>query len=113
MKSSLEETAQALVVLAEHERRSRRYARSGPAGRAARRGAVWQCAPRGRVVARSHSAPVEPWPVPLFEGHQQAIGLAVFTIAGQRLWLQVAQPLAELRHAQSHAASRRRVRCCC
>jgi signal transduction histidine kinase len=32
------------------------------------------------------------------------MGLAVFTIAGQRLWLQVAQPLASLRQAQLRAA---------
>jgi signal transduction histidine kinase len=43
--------------------------------------------------------------VPLFEGHQQAEGLAVFTIAGQHLWLQVAQPLSQLRLAQTRAAS--------
>jgi signal transduction histidine kinase len=42
--------------------------------------------------------------VPLFEGHQHASDLAVFTLAGQRLWLQVAQPLAALRRAQGLAA---------
>jgi signal transduction histidine kinase len=106
MKSSLEETAQALVVLAEHEREveALSHGLALPASPHAE-ALQWQLrTPDGGIVARSHSAPVEPWPVPLFEGHQQASGLAVFTIAGQRLWLQVAQPLADLRRAQRLAA---------
>ncbi len=106
MKSSLEETAQALVVLAEHEREVDALAqgRALPAG-PHEEAVLWQLrAPDGRVVARSHRAPAEPWPVPLFEGHQHASDLAVFTLAGQSLWLQVAQPLAALRHAQGLAA---------
>jgi two-component system OmpR family sensor kinase len=106
MKSSLEETAQALVVLAEFEQDLTTLARGSalpaPPHEEAR---TWQLrASDGSLVARSHGAPAQPWPVPLFEGHQQAIGLAVFTIAGQRLWLQVAQPLANLRTAQWLAA---------
>jgi two-component system OmpR family sensor kinase len=106
MKSSLEETAQALVVLAEHEREVEALTQGLALPSAPHEEALlWQLrAPDGRVVARSHRAPVEPWPVPLFEGHQLASDLAVFTLAGQRLWLQVAQPLAALRRAQGLAA---------
>ena len=106
MKSSLEETAQALVVLAEHEQdvEALTHDRALPASPHAE-ALVWQLrASDGRLVARSHGAPAQPWPVPLFEGHRQVVGLAVFTIAGQRLWLQVAQPLASLRQAQLRAA---------
>lgn len=106
MKSSLEETAQALVILAEHEREveALTHGLALPAS-PHEEALLWQLrSPDGRVVARSHSAPVEPWPVPLFEGHQKASNLAVFTIAGQRLWLQVAQPLAALHRAQRLAA---------
>jgi signal transduction histidine kinase len=42
--------------------------------------------------------------VPLVEGHVKTTELAVYTIPGQDLWLQVAQPLAEFRRAQSMAA---------
>lgn len=106
MKSSLEETAQALVLLAEHEREVETLTQSFALPAAPHEEALlWQLrAPDGRVVARSHRAPVDPWPVPLFEGHQHASDLAVFTLAGQRLWLQVAQPLAALRRAQGLAA---------
>lgn len=106
MKSSLEETAQALVVLAEHEQDVAELTRGSALPAPPHEEAVsWQLrASDGSLVARSHGAPSQPWPVPLFEGHQQAIGLAVFTIAGQRLWLQVAQPLASLREAQLRAA---------
>lgn len=106
MKSSLEETAQALVVLAEHERDVEALTHGLALPAAPHEEALlWQLrSTDGRVVARSHDAPVEAWPVPLFEGHRQTSGLAVFTIAGQRLWLQVAQPLAALRHAQRLAA---------
>jgi signal transduction histidine kinase len=106
MKSSLEETAQALVVLAEHERGVAALTQGLALPAAPHEEALlWQLrAPDGSVVARSHRAPVDPWPVPLFEGHQHASDLAVFTIAGQRLWLQVAQPLAALRRAQGLAA---------
>jgi two-component system OmpR family sensor kinase len=106
MKSSLEETAQALVVLAEYERDVAALARGSALPAAPHEEALtWQLrASDGSLVARSHGAPAQPWPVPLFEGHQQGMGLAVFTIAGQRLWLQVAQPLASLRAAQRRAA---------
>lgn len=106
MKSSLEETAQVLVVLAEHERDVEALAHGRVLPAAPHEEALlWQLrSPDGQVVARSHRAPVAPWPVPLFEGHQHASDLAVFTLAGQRLWLQVAQPLAALRHAQRLAA---------
>ena len=107
MKSSLEETAQALVVLAEHESEVEALTHGLALPAAPHEEALsWQLrSSEGAVVARSHSAPVEPWPVPLYEGHQQTQSLAVFTIAGQRLWLQVAQPLAELRRAQALAAT--------
>lgn len=106
MKSSLEETAQALVILAEYERDVAALSQGLALPASPHEEALlWQLrSPDGRVVARSHSAPAEPWPVPLFEGHQHASNLAVFTIAGQRLWLQVAQPLANLRRAQGLAA---------
>jgi len=106
MKSALEETAQAIVVVAEHEQDVAELARGSTLPAAPHHEALnWQLRDSdGRLVARSHDAPAQPWPVPLFEGHQQAKGLAVFTIAGQRLWLQVAQPLAELRQAQLSAA---------
>jgi two-component system OmpR family sensor kinase len=106
MKSSLEETAQALVVLAEYERDVASLAKDRVLPAPPHDEALaWQLrASDGSLVARSHGAPAQPWPVPLFEGHQQASELAVFTIAGQRLWLQVAQPLASLRAAQWRAA---------
>jgi signal transduction histidine kinase len=106
MKSSLEETAQALVILAEYEREVEALSQGLALPASPHEEALlWQLrSPDGRVVARSHSAPAEPWPVPLFEGHRQVSNLAVFTIAGQRLWLQVAQPLAQLRRAQGVAA---------
>lgn len=106
MKSSLEETAQALVVLAEHEREieALSYGLALPSS-PHEEALLWQLrTPAGAVVARSHRAPVEPWRVSLFEGHQRTSDLAVFTIAGQRLWLQVAQPLADLHRAQLLAA---------
>jgi two-component system sensor histidine kinase TctE len=53
---------------------------------------------------RSHDAPGQAWAAPLVEGHQQDAALALFTVAGQGLWLQVAQPLAHLRRAQFQAA---------
>lgn len=106
MKSALEETAQALVVLAEHEQDIAALAAGSALPAPPHEEALtWQLrASDGSLVARSHGAPQRPWPVPLFEGHQQAVGLAVFTIAGQRSWLQVAQPLASLREAQLSAA---------
>jgi two-component system OmpR family sensor kinase len=106
MKSALEETAQALVVLAEYEQDVAALAQGRALPASPHEEALtWQLrASDGSLVARSHGAPAQPWPVPLFEGHQQAIGLAVFTIAGERLWLQVAQPLASLRAAQRRAA---------
>jgi len=106
MRSALEETAQALVVLAEYEQDVAALAQGRALPASPHEEALsWQLrASDGSLVARSHGAPALPWPVPLFEGHQQGMGLAVFTIAGQRLWLQVAQPLASLRQAQLRAA---------
>ena len=107
MKSSLEETAQALVVLAEHEREVEALSHGlALPGAPHEEALLWQLrTPQGAVVARSHGAPAEPWRVSLFEGHQRTLDLAVFTIAGQRLWLQVAQPLADLHRAQILAAA--------
>jgi signal transduction histidine kinase len=108
MESALEEAAQALVVLAEHEAEVEAisHGRALPAP-PHEEVLQWQLrASTGRLVARSHSAPDEPWPaVPLVEGHQRAGGLAIYTIPGQDLWLQVAVPLAELHRAQYTAAA--------
>ena len=106
MKSALEETAQAIVVIAEHEQDVAELTRGSALPAAPHHETItWQLRDSGgRLVARSHDAPAQAWPIPLFEGHQRATGLAVFTIAGQRLWLQVAQPLAELQQAQLSAA---------
>lgn len=108
MEAALEEAAQALVILAEHESEVEAisHGRAMPAP-PHDEVLMWQLrASSGRLIARSHSAPDEPWPaVPLVEGHQRAGGLAVYTIPGQDRWLQVAQPLAELRRAQYTAAS--------
>lgn len=107
MESSLEETAQALVVLAEHEAEveAHSHGRTLPAPAHVER-IQWQLRhPTGRLVARSHEAPDAPWPeVPLAEGHIRTSSLAVYTIPGRDLWLQVAQPLADIRKAQFHAA---------
>jgi len=108
MESALEEAAQALVVLAEHEAEveaiSHDRALPAPPHLEVLK---WQLrASTGRLVARSHSAPHEPWPaVPLVEGHQRVGGLAIYTIPGRDLWLQVAVPLAELHRAQYTAAA--------
>lgn len=108
MESALEEAAQALVILAEHEAEVEAitHGRALPAP-PHQEVLQWQLrASTGRLVARSHSAPDEPWPaVPLVEGHQRAGGLAVYTIPGQDVWLQVAMPLAELHRAQYTAAA--------
>jgi signal transduction histidine kinase len=107
MESSLEETAQALVVLAEHEVEVEALSHGRAMPSAAHDEAIlWQLrSPSGRLIARSHRAPDTPWPVvPLVEGHVKTTELAVYTIPGQDLWLQVAQPLAEFRRAQTMAA---------
>jgi len=108
MESALEEAAQALVVLAEHEVEVEAisHGRALPAP-PHQETLQWQLrASTGRLVARSHSAPDEPWPaVPLVEGHRRAGGLAIYTIPGQDLWFQVAVPLAELHRAQYTAAA--------
>lgn len=107
MESSLEETAQALVVLAEHEVEVEAlfHGRAMPAA-AHDEAILWQLrSPSGRLIARSHRAPDTPWPaVPLVEGHARTAELAVYTIPGQDLWLQVAQPLAEFQRSQCMAA---------
>lgn len=108
MEAALEEAAQALVILAEHESEIEAisHGRALPAP-PHHEVLMWQLrASSGRLIARSHNAPDDPWPsVPLVEGHLRAGGLAVYTIPGQDRWLQVAQPLAELRRAQYTAAS--------
>jgi signal transduction histidine kinase len=107
MESSLEETAQALVVLAEHEVEVEALSHGRAMPSAAHDEAIlWQLrSPSGRLIARSHRAPDTPWPVvPLVEGHARTADLAVYTIPGQDLWLQVAQPLAEFRRSQTMAA---------
>jgi signal transduction histidine kinase len=108
MEAALEEAAQAIVMLAEHEAEVEAitHGRALPAPPHDEL-LMWQLrASSGRLIARSHSAPDEPWPaVPLVEGHQRAAGLAMYTIPGQDLWLQVAQPLAELHRAQYTAAA--------
>lgn len=108
MESSLEETAQALVVLAEHEVEVEALSHGRALPAAAHDEAIlWQLrSSSGRLIARSHSAPDTPWPVvPLVEGHAKTKELAVYTIPGQDLWLQVAQPMAEFQRAQTMAAS--------
>ena len=108
LESALEEAAQAIVMLAEHEAEveALTHGRALPAP-PHEEVLQWQLrASTGRLIARSHSAPDEPWPaVPLVEGHRRAGGLAVYTIPGQDLWLQVALPLAELHRAQYTAAA--------
>lgn len=108
LESALEEAAQAIVMLAEHEAEVEALTH-GRALPVPPHDEVlqWQLrASTGRLIARSHSAPDEPWPaVPLVEGHRRAGGLAVYTIPGQDLWLQVALPLAELHRAQYTAAA--------
>lgn len=106
MESALEEAAQVLVVLAEHDQDFHTLTRDLvlPAG-PHRETLVWQLrSSDGVLLARSHDAPGEPWAAPLVEGHLQATGLALFTVAGRSLWLQVAQPLNHLRRAQTIAA---------
>ena len=106
MESALEEAAQVLVVLAEHDQDFHALTRDLvlPAG-PHRETLVWQLrSSDGALLARSHDAPKEPWAAPLAEGHLQVTGLALFTVAGRGLWLQVAQPLSHLRRAQSIAA---------
>jgi signal transduction histidine kinase len=108
MESSLEETAQALVVLAEHEVEVEALSHGRALPAAVHDEAIlWQLrSSSGRLIARSHSAPDTLWPVvPLVEGHAKTTELAVYTIPGQDLWLQVAQPLAEFQRAQYMAAS--------
>jgi two-component system OmpR family sensor kinase len=108
MESALEETAQALVVLAEHEAEieALSHGRALPAPVHVER-IQWQLRrSNGRLVARSHEASDLPWPeVPLAEGHIRTRDLAVYTIPGKDLWLQVAQPLADFRQAQFKVAS--------
>ncbi len=108
MESSLEEAAQVLAILAEHEyehlAEAAGHGQMLPAG-PHREVLLWQLrSPDGSLVLRSHDAPAEPWAAPLVEGHQHAADLALFTVAGQALWLQVAQPLGHLRRAQRRAA---------
>ena len=108
MQSSLEEAAQVLVVLAEHEDavHAVQHDRVLPAS-PHRELLRWQLRKSdGTLVLRSHDAPAEAWDAPLVEGHQQSRSLAFFTLAGQGLWLQVAQPLDHLRQAQRIAALR-------
>jgi signal transduction histidine kinase len=107
MESSLEETAQALIVLAEHEAEVAALSHGRALPAPPHTEAIhWQLRmPSGRLVARSHGASETAWPdVPLVEGHLLTREFAVYTLPGKDLWLQVAQPLDEFRHAQLSAA---------
>ena len=107
MESALEETAQALVVIAEHEADVEAISHGQAMPAAPHEEAIyWQLRhPTGRLIARSHSAPDTPWPaVPLVEGHMKTKELAIYSLPGRDLWLQVAQPLAEFQRAQRTAA---------
>lgn len=107
MESSLEETAQALVVLAEHEVEVASLSRGRALPAPPHTEAIhWQLRmPSGRLVARSHGASETAWPdVPLVEGHLLTREFAIYTLPGKDLWLQVAQPLDEFRRAQLTAA---------
>jgi signal transduction histidine kinase len=108
MQSSLEEAAQVLVVLAEHEEAAHALAHDKVLPAAPHREAlVWQLRRSdGSLVLRSHDAPTEPWGAPLVEGHQETGDLALFTQAGEGMWMQVAQPLYHLQWAQRVAALR-------
>ena len=107
MESALEETAQALVVIAEHQGDVAALSQGRAMPAAVHDEAInWQLRhPSGRLIARSHRAPDTPWPaVPLVEGHTKTAEVAVYSIAGRDVWLQVAQPLAEFQRAQMTAA---------
>jgi signal transduction histidine kinase len=107
MESALEETAQALVVIAEHQGDVAALAQGRAMPAPAHEEAIhWQLRhASGRLIARSHGAPDTAWPsVPLVEGHTQTADVAVYSMPGHDLWLQVAQPLAEFRGAQVTAA---------
>ena len=107
MKSSLEETAQALIVLAEHGAEVHTLAQGRAMPAPPHSEAIhWQLrAPNGRLVARSHGAPDTGWSdAPLVEGHLMTAEFAVYTLAGKDLWLQVTQPLDDFRRAQHVAA---------
>ncbi|HQR70537.1 MAG TPA: HAMP domain-containing sensor histidine kinase [Burkholderiaceae bacterium] len=107
MESSLEETAQALIVLAEHEAKVEALSQGRALPAPPHAEAIhWQLRmPSGRLVARSHGASETAWPdVPLVEGHLLTREFAVYTLPGRDLWLQVAQPLVEFRRAQLTAA---------
>jgi two-component system, OmpR family, sensor kinase len=108
VQSSLEEAAQVLVVLAEHEEALHAIGHDRVLPAAPHREVlVWQLRRSdGSLVLRSHDAPAEAWDAPLVEGHQESGNLALFTQAGQGHWLQVAQPLGHLRRAQRTAALR-------
>lgn len=106
MQSSLEETAQVLSVLAEeeHDLMEDAQGRALPASPHDEH-LLWQVRARdGRLLARSHEAPDVAWSAPLRQGHAEAAGLAVYTQRGRRLWVQVAQPLAQRDQAQRRAA---------
>jgi two-component system OmpR family sensor kinase len=106
MASSLEETAQVLVVLSEdeHELLEMTHGRVLPAAPHEEH-LVWQVRTAdGELLARSHQAPDAPWPAPLVEGHTQFAGLALYTLKGGHIWVQVAQPLVQLYAAQRKAA---------
>ncbi len=106
MQSALEETAQVLSVLAdeEHELMEHAEGRALPASPHDEH-LLWQVRARdGRLLARSHEAPDVAWSAPLRQGHAEVAGLAVYTQHGRRLWVQVAQPLAQRDEAQRKAA---------
>ncbi len=105
-QSSLEEAAQALVVLAENDEAVTSVARDRVLPASPHREVlVWQLrSSDGKLVLRSHDAPAGPWSAPLVEGHQEIAGLALFTLAGNDRWLQVALPLNHLHRSQRVAA---------
>jgi len=106
MASSLEETAQVLIVIAEdeHELMEIAQGRALPAPPHEEH-LLWQVrGADGQLLARSHQAPDTAWPAPLAEGHTETAGLALYTLRGGHVWAQVAQPLAQLYAAQRKAA---------
>jgi len=106
MASSLEETAQVLVVLVEdeHELLEIAHGRVMPAAPHEEH-LLWQVrSADGQLLARSHQAADAPWPAPLVEGHTRIAGLALYTLKGGHMWVQVAQPLVQLYAAQRKAA---------
>lgn len=102
MDSAVEETAQALVGLAYEEDELLEYGRQHPWPAPPHKERLqWQLrAADGRLLARSHEAPVKAWPAPLVEGHSRLAGMAVYTLSGHGVWVHVAHPLEHAYAAQ-------------